>query len=94
MAKEVPDNFKFNLTPKDIVFLLTFLSGFLAQWYSLKIEIHDAIVESKYEKEFSADKFLAITKRLDLLDFKITNSQNSPANKPKRISLETETEID
>jgi hypothetical protein len=79
---------------KDVVYLLTIASAFFIQYFTLKSEIHDAIVEQSFNKREMQEKIAAVEFRVTGLDnkydFLLRSQLPSPADKPKKIKIESE----
>ncbi len=79
---------------KDVIYLLTIATAFLTQHFTLKSEIHDAIVEQSFNKRELSEQIAAVSFRVTGLDnkydFLIRSGFFSPADKPKEIKVESE----
>lgn len=79
---------------RDMVYLMTMASAFFIQYFTLKSEIHDAIVEQSFNKREMSEKIAAAEFRITGLDnkydFLIRSQLSSPADKPKKIKIESE----
>lgn len=86
---------KLKFSVVDVTKIVTVIVCFMAQNYSLKNEIHEAILTQSGDKQFFGVQIAGITKDIDGLnnkyDFLIRNELKfSPADKPKPIKLEPE----
>lgn len=78
---------------KDLVYILTLAFGFFIQHFTLKMEIHDAVVEQSFNKREMSAEIASIELRTRNLesnyDF-LCKSNFMPADKPKQIKIEEE----
>jgi hypothetical protein len=81
-------------TFKELIYILGLASGFFIQYFTLKSEIHDAIVEQSFNKRELSEQIAAVKIHVTGLDnkydFLIRSSLSSPADKPKEIKIESE----
>jgi hypothetical protein len=81
---------------RDVITILTLASAFFIQHFTLKSEIHDAIVEQSFNKREMSEKIAAVEFRIlgldNKYDFLLRSQLPSPADRPKNIKIETETE--
>ena len=74
---------------KDVMYIITIIGGLAVQYYSLKAEIHDAVMEQSFNKRELTQQITANTARLDHLDGKYFQLLTY-ALKPKEIKIESE----
>lgn len=76
---------------KDLVYILTVAFGFFIQHFTLKMEIHDAVVEQSFNKREMSAEIAAIDLRTRNLESKcdfLYKNNFMPADKPKKIKIE------
>lgn len=77
-------------TFKEVIYIVTLVSGFLYNNYSLKMEIHEAVLSQAYQKEIVMQQLAQNNKRFDGIESRLLIYEASPANKPKETKIETE----
>lgn len=75
---------------KELIYILTLVSGFLYNNFSLKMEIHDAIATQKFNKEIVMEQMASNNKRIEGIENRMYRFECSPANKPKETKIVTE----
>lgn len=72
---------EFKLSSKEIVGIITAISGFFFQWYTLKMEIRESIIKAGFEKEANNTHFISLENKISSID----NKFNALENKCNRI---------
>lgn len=77
---------------KELMYVLTLALGFFIQHFTMKQEIHDAIVEMSYSKKELMQMIAATDKRVDAHDKALNwlTQHVGSAIKPKEIQIEPE----
>lgn len=78
---------------KDLVYILTLAIGFGIQYFTIKVQIHDAISEIDFNKKEQTYLIAALTQTVEKHEKRIddlTSAYRSMAIKPKEIKIESE----